>query len=183
MVVYGKIFFRRRLAQRLSPDDGRELCALILNNGNDKCKVAVYSLIDSNDKRVSYNALRLLAILASYDDRWIYGKRRDLVNRAMAEGHSGRRRLLLAILYSMHWDGRVSDGHFFNYCLDRMQDPHETAANQALCIKLAYDQCYFSHEVCRELRLLLEHMAHLPLSAATEAARRNTLKQMAWFSF
>lgn len=176
MVTYGKVFFRHRLAQRLTPDDECELCYRIQGTENDKCKAAVYSLIDSSDRRVSRNALRLLATYAYHDDFWISGKRRDLIKRIMTEEDSGQRRLMLSVLYAIFWDGRVTDSHFFNYCLDCIQDPHEPPANQALCIKLAYEQCYDTPEICRELRLLLEHMARQPLSAAAEAARRNTLK-------
>ena len=176
MVTYGKVFFRHRLAQRLTPDDERELCYRIQGTENDKRKATVYSLIDSSDRQVSRNALRLLATYACYDDFWIRGKRRDLTKRIMTEEDSGQRRLLLNVLYAMFWDGRVADGLFFNYCLDCMQGPHEPPANQVLCIKLAYEQCYDTPEICRELQLLLEHMARQPLSAAVEAARRNTLK-------
>jgi len=89
--------FRKRLLQRLSQDDLHEICFLTQGTDNDGLKEELYALISDEDVRVSYNALWVFVHFDLSNNRWLYAKRDELIDKAITEKHEGKKRLLLTL--------------------------------------------------------------------------------------
>ena len=85
--------FRKRLLQRLSQDDIHEMCFLTQGPDNDSLKEELYTLISDEDVRVSYNALWVFAHFDLANNEWLYAKHDELIDKAIAEKHDGKKRL------------------------------------------------------------------------------------------
>lgn len=77
--------FRKRLLQRLSQDDIHEICFLTQGPDNDRLKEELYTLISDEDVRVSYNALWLFTYFDLANNKWLYAKHDELIDKAIAE--------------------------------------------------------------------------------------------------
>lgn len=103
--------------------------------------------------------------------------RPELKHRAMHGLHGGMRRLWLNTL--LHLPAcEETDIVFLNFCLERMLAPHETAAGQAVCMKLAYRFCRTVPELLNELQAHLEQMEPDYYPPAVQCARRHILHQI-----
>ena len=85
--------FRKRFLQRLSQDDIHEMCFLTQGTDNDSLKEELYTLISDEDVRVSYNALWVLTHFDLSNNKWLYAKHDELIDKAIAEKHDGKKRL------------------------------------------------------------------------------------------
>ena len=85
--------FRKRFLQRLSQDDIHEMCFLTQGPDNDSLKEELYTLISDEDVRVSYNALWVFTYFDLSNNKWLYAKHDELIDKAIAEKHEGKRRL------------------------------------------------------------------------------------------
>lgn len=170
--------FRNRLLQRLSQDDIHEICFLTQGPDNDSLKEELYTLISDEDVRVSYNALWLFTYFDLANNKWLYAKHDELIDKAIAEKHEGKRRLLLTLILRQPFDRDTLRTDFIDFCFDAIQSSHESYANRALCMKLAYEQCRFFPELLSELSNCLEIISAESLSSGLKTARRNVMKKI-----
>ena len=170
--------FRKRLLQRLSQDDIHEICFLTQGPDNDSLKEELYTLISDEDVRVSYNALWVLTHFDLANNEWLYAKHDELIDKAIAEKHEGKRRLLLTILLRQPFQCDTLRTDFIDFCFETIQSSHESYANRALCMKLAYEQCRFFPELLYELSNCLEIISAESLSSGLKTARRNVVKKI-----
>lgn len=170
--------FRKRLLQRLSQDDIHEICFLTQGPDNDSLKEELYTLISDEDVRVSYNALWVLTHFDLANNEWLYAKHDELIDKAIAEKHEGKRRLLLTLILRQPLDRDTLRTDFIDFCFDAIQSSHESYANRALCMKLAYEQCRFFPELLSELSNCLEIISAESLSSGLKTARRNVMKKI-----
>lgn len=170
--------FRKRLLQRLSQDDIHEICFLTQGPDNDSLKEELYTLISDEDVRVSYNALWVLTHFDLANNEWLYAKHDELIDKAIAEKHEGKRRLLLTLILRQPFDRDTLRTDFIDFCFDAIQSSHESYANRALCMKLAYEQCRFFPELLSELSNCLEIISAESLSSGLKTARRNVMKKI-----
>lgn len=170
--------FRKRLLQRLSQDDIHEICFLTQGPDNDSLKEELYTMISDEDVRVSYNALWVLTHFDLANNEWLYAKHDELIDKAIAEKHEGKRRLLLTLILRQPFDRDTLRTDFIDFCFDTIQSSHESYANRALCMKLAYEQCRFFPELLSELSNCLELISAESLSSGLKTARRNVMKKI-----
>ena len=170
--------FRKRLLQRLSQDDIHEICFLTQGPDNDSLKEELYTMISDEDVRVSYNALWVLTHFDLANNEWLYAKHDELIDKAIAEKHEGKRRLLLTLILRQPFDRDTLRTDFIDFCFDTIQSSHESYANRALCMKLAYEQCRFFPELLSELSNCLEIISAESLSSGLKTARRNVMKKI-----
>ena len=170
--------FRKRLLQRLSQDDIHEICFLTQGPDNDSLKEELYTLISDEDVRVSYNALWVLTHFDLANNEWLYAKHDELIDKAIAEKHEGKRRLLLTLILRQPFDRDTLRTDFIDFCFDTIQSSHDAYANRALCMKLAYEQCRFFPELLSELSNCLEIISAESLSSGLKTARRNVMKKI-----
>lgn len=170
--------FRKRFLQRLSQDDIHEICFLTQGPDNDSLKEELYTLISDEDVRVSYNALWVLTHFDLANNEWLYAKHDELIDKAIAEKHEGKRRLLLTLILRQPFDRDTLRTDFIDFCFDTIQSSHESYANRALCMKLAYEQCRFFPELLSELSNCLEIISAESLSSGLKTARRNVMKKI-----
>ena len=160
--------FRKRFLQRLSQDDIHEMCFLTQGPDNDSLK----------EVRVSYNALWVFTYFDLSNNKWLYAKHDELIDKAIAEKHEGKRRLLLTLILRQPFDRDTLRTDFIDFCFDTIQSSHESYANRALCMKLAYEQCRFFPELLSELSNCLEIISTEPLSSGLKTAKRNVMKKI-----
>ena len=170
--------FRKRLLQRLSQDDIHEICFLTQGTDNDSLKEELYTLISDEDVRVSYNALWVLTHFDLANNEWLYAKYDELIDKAIAEKHEGKKRLLLTLLLRQPFECDTLRTDFIDFCFETIQSSHESCSNRALCMKLAYEQCRFFPELLSELSNCLEIISTEPLSSGLKTARRNVMKKI-----
>lgn len=170
--------FRKRFLQRLSQDDIHEMCFLTQGTDNDSLKEELYTLISDEDVMVSYNALWVLTHFDLANNEWLYAKHDELIDKAIAEKHEGKRRLLLTLILRQPFDRDTLRTDFIDFCFDTIQSSHESYANRALCMKLAYEQCRFFPELLSELSNCLEIISAESLSSGLKTARRNVMKKI-----
>ena len=170
--------FRKRFLQRLSQDDIHEMCFLTQGPDNDSLKEELYTLISDEDVRVSYNALWVFAHFDLSNNKWLYAKHDELIDKAIAEKHDGKKRLLLTLLLRQPFECDTLRTDFIDFCFETIQSSHEPCSNRALCMKLAYEQCRFFPEFLSELSNCLEIISAESLSSGLKTARRNVMKKI-----
>lgn len=170
--------WRKRLDRKLSMDDIHELCFLTQSAENDRRKEELYGWIADADARIASNALWVFTHFALADNRWLYAKHDDLIDRVLTETNTTKRRLLLLLLYRQPFDPTHLRTDFLDFCLRKITSCTEPYGVRALCMKLAYEQCRFYPELIEELRTGLELLADEPLSPGLLSARRQVLKQI-----
>lgn len=166
--------FRYKLSQRISMDDILEIT--YLTQENDKKKQELYNLLFDEEDQISYQAAWVMNHYSLWENRWLYNKQDELIDQAMICQHTGRRRLILSLLYRQPLANppRVD---FLDFCLDRMLSKKEPSGVQALCMKLAYELCRPIPELVEELRTALGMMEG-EFSPAIAVTRKNVLKAM-----
>lgn len=108
----------------------------------------------------------------------IEGKKSDLIDFVLKEKHTGKRRLLLAIIEKMPiYNKEEVRGDFIDFCLSKINSD-EPYGVRALCMKLAFAQCRFFPELINELESELEMMEQEQLSPGLLAAKRNVMRHL-----
>lgn len=164
---------RARLAERLHIDSIHELVHYIQND--ERLRDEIYQLIFDEDDFISYQALWVCTHLSGAEIEWLSQKQNELIDAAFSCPHSGKRRLLLNLVYQQP----VADPprvDFLDFCMERMLSREEPTGVQSVCMKLAYEMTRSIPELQQELRTLLEIMEPELLSPALRSARKNVLK-------
>lgn len=125
---------KSKLSQRISMDDIHEIT--YLTQGNEVKKQELYDLLFDDDNQIAYQAAWVMNHYSLWENRWLYNKQDELIDQAMICQHTGRRRLILSLLYRQPLANppRVD---FLDFCLERMISKKEPAGVQSLCMKLA----------------------------------------------
>lgn len=164
---------RSKLSERLHAHNIHELVHYIQND--ERLREEIYQLIFDEDDFVSYQALWVCTHFSSAEIEWLSQKQNVLINAALSCPHSGKRRLLLNLIYQQP----VSDPprvDLLDFCMERMISREEPTGVKSVCMKLAYELTHSIPELQQELRTLLEMMEPELLSPALRSAWRNVLK-------
>lgn len=164
---------RSKLSERLHAHSIHELVHYIQND--ERLREEIYQLIFDEDDFVSYQALWVCTHFSSAEIEWLSQKQNVLINAALSCPHSGKRRLLLNLIYQQP----VSDPprvDLLDFCMERMISREEPTGVKSVCMKLAYKLTRSIPELQQELRTLLEMMEPELLSPALRSAWRNVLK-------
>lgn len=167
--------FISRLSQRISMDDIHEIT--YLTQGNNKRKQELYDLLFSQKDQIAYQAAWVMNHFSLSENQWLYDKQNELIDEVMVCGHTGKRRLILALLNRQPFANppRVE---FLDFCLERMVSKKEPPGVRSLCMKLAYELCCPIPELLQELCIALEMMEG-ESSPAIQTTKKNILKAMA----
>ena len=163
------------LSGRLTIEDIREVLQHIRNDR--QYREEVYRLIFDKDDFVAYQALWICTHFPDTEIEWMHSKQDELTAALFACPHSGKRRLMLNLLYRQP----VNDPprmDLLDFCLERMMSRQEPVGVQSICMKLAYKLTHSIPELQQELRLLLEMMEPELLSPALRSSRKNVLKKL-----
>jgi len=169
---------RERLSGRIFAKDLRELCLWACEEANEGRKECLYRLTVDEDDRVAYNALWVWSHFPASDLQWLLPRQQELIDRAMAETHGGRKRLLLTLLERLPFAEKDLRVDFIDFCLHGILSADEATGYKALCIKLAYKQCRYYEELRRELITCLDWLATESLQPGIGTARRNVLRKL-----
>ena len=164
---------RTRLSERIHIEDIRETLHYIKDD--EALREEIYQLIFDENDIVSYQALWICTHFSGTEMEWLCSKQDALIDEALACPHSGKRRMLLSVLYQQpaSYPPRLD---ILDFCLEHMLSREEPSGVQALCIKLAYELTRNIPELQQELRTMLEIMEPELLVPAIRATRKNILK-------
>ena len=167
-----------QLTHRLSQSEINELCALTQGEHNDNLKEELYQLTLDSDRRVATNALWVFTHFASDDNKWLYAKHDQLIDRCLNEKDATKLRLMLNLLLRQPYTEENIRTDFIDFCLMKLTDPKSPYAIRAQCIKLAYEQMKHWPELLNELRQTLEMISCEPLSPGLRSAWRQVMKKL-----
>jgi hypothetical protein len=165
---------KTKLSERINMYDINEI--LSLAHDNDSLKKELYDLAICEDEKVGYQAAWILTHFSSQDNKWLYNKQGELIDKVLACRHGGKRRLILTLLYKQPLVD-MTRIDFLDFCLERMISKEELPAVQSLCMKIAYELCLPIPELMQELNTMLE-MMEADLTPAIRAIRKSILKAM-----
>lgn len=143
----------------------------------EKVRTSLYSLINDSGDRVGYNALWILTHFSDTGIEWLLPRRDHLIDTLLATGHTGKRRLILALLERMPTDKDSLRTDYLDFCLSRINST-EPYGIRALCMKQAFAQCRFYPELTAELIAQLEMLGYGELSPGLLTARKNILRNI-----
>ena len=166
------------LSHRLSQSEIKNLCALTQGEHNDNLKEELYQLTLNADRRVATNALWVFTHFAAVDNKWLYAKHDQLIDRCLKEKDTTKLRLMLNLLLRQPYTEEDIRTDFIDYCLMRLTDPKSPYAVRAQCIKLAYEQMRQWPELLDELRQTLEMISCEPLSPGLRSAWRQVMRKL-----
>lgn len=169
--------FREKLDRRLTPDDIHELTFLTQGTRNDRRKEQLYALITDPDDRIAYNALWVFTHFALADNEWLYAKRDNLTDTLLKETHTGKKRLLLALLERQPVGKEDVRTDYLDFCLSKILST-EPYGIRALCMKQAFAQCRHFPELLDELVSVMDMLDGSELSPGLRTARKNIRKQL-----
>lgn len=166
--------FRDKLSQRIGMNDIHEITSL--TQRDHKREEELYDLLFDVDNRIAYNAAWIITHFSVKGNEFLHNKQNELIDEALRCNHTGKRRLLLAILHKLPLANppRVD---FLDFCLERMLSKTEPFGTRALYIKIAYELCHPIPELKQELQITLEMMEG-GLSPAIQATKKNILRAM-----
>ena len=163
---------------RLSQSEINELCVLTQGEHNNNLKEKLYQLTLDANRRVATNALWVFTHFASDDNKWLYAKHDQLIDRCLNEKDATKLRLMLNLLLRQPYAEEDIRTDFIDFCLMRLADPKSPYAIRAQCIKLAYEQMKPWPELLNELRQTLNMISCEPLSPGLSSAWRQVMKRL-----
>lgn len=166
--------FGTKLSERIGMEEINEI--LRLAHEDDSRKQELYDLVVGGDDKIGYHAAWVLTHFSSQDNKWLYNKQNELIEKLLVCEHGGKRRLILHLLYKQPLAEPISVD-LLDFCLERMIAVKELPGVQSLCMKIAYELCRTVPELTRELKTMLEMMDG-ELCPAIRSVRKNILKAM-----
>ena len=166
------------VTHRLSLQEIKELCIVTHGEQNNHLKEELYQLTLDDDRRVATNALWTFTHFASDDNKWLYAKHDQLIDRCLKEQDVTKLRLMLNLLLRQPYTEEDIRTDFIDFCLMRLSDPKSPYAVRAQCIKLAYEQMKYWPELLNELRQTLDMISCEPLSPGLSSAWRQVMKRL-----
>ena len=135
---------------------------------------ALYALLSAGEEPLAYRAAWTLCHLAPTWDAVLRDRYDELVAAALDCPHTGRRRLLLALLYRQPQPEPLRVD-FLDFCLDAMTDPAQPHAVRMYCMKLACEMCRTQKDLLHEFRTRVELLEPDLLPPSLRAVRRTVL--------
>jgi hypothetical protein len=137
----------------------------------------IWDLMSDKDIKVSWRATWTCGKLSELHPDWFIPKQNELIETLFHSTHDGKKRLLLSILYNLP-DPEPYSVLFLDYTLNKMLDPEESIAVQALCVKWAYRLCKVDKDLLYELKMRLESENLTYYSAGVKTCVRAILKKI-----
>lgn len=162
----------------MSMDDIHEICFLTQGEKNNRSKAKLYKLTFDEDERISINALWCLGHFDMQNNEWLYAKHDDLTDRVLVEKNMTKLRLMLSLLLRQPFEEASLRSDFIDFCIAKITACSCPYAIRALCMKLAYEQMKYYHELLAELKAALDMLEQEVLSPGLASAKRQVLKKI-----
>ncbi len=137
----------------------------------------LYALTKEEDEKIAWRATWACEKLSIKCPALFNNIHAELISRAMQCNHGGQKRLLLNTILHLPVVEPINI-EFLDFCMQAMLAPSETAAGQAVCMKLTYSICLKEPELMGELQAYLENMEPEYYPVAVQCTRNNILKKM-----
>lgn len=137
----------------------------------------IYALACHEDDKVSWHAWWICEALVKKDVSWLNGRQEEIIQYLLKCNHSGKRRIILNILYRLPLSGTLPVD-LLDFCLDRMLSSEEAPGVQSICMKLGYALCKSEPDLLTEFYHYLENAEEEYYTPAIRSTRRNILKDI-----
>ncbi len=137
----------------------------------------IYALTYHENDKVSWHAWWICEALVKKDKSLLNNKQKEIIQYLLKCTHSGKRRIILNILYHLPFSGTLPVD-LLNFCLDRMLSPEEAPGVQSICMKLGYVLCKSEPDLLPEFYHYLDNIDEEYYSPAIRSTRRNILKDI-----
>ncbi len=166
---------RERLSGRVQMNDIHEVSLLVQNS--DEGKQELYDLVFDENDSVAINALWIMTHFSLHENKWLYPKQDEMIDRLLSVINPSQKRLLLSLLYRQPLADppRVD---FLDFCLEEMLSRKAAPGITTLCMKLAYEMCRTIPELLQEFGLALDVLEPSMLPPSIKNTKMNVLKAM-----
>lgn len=164
-----------RLSGRIHMSDIHEIALSVV--GNDSKKQGLYNLIFSEDAAAAINSLWIITHFSAHENKWLYSKQDEMIDRLLLATNTFQRRLLLSVLYKQPL-AETPRIDFLDYCLNEIISRKEAPGTTALCMKLAYEMCRPIPELLQEFKTTLDILEPNTLPPSLRTTKNNILKAM-----
>lgn len=137
----------------------------------------LYQLIFNDKVRVACNALWVMTHLSREHDSWIAMKRTSLIDMLLSESHTGKKRMLLALLNRLKTEKGEIRTDYLDYCFSKINST-EPYGIRALALKQAYAQALHYPQLISEFRLEIEGLRSEPLSPGLKSALNQITRKL-----
>ena len=169
---------RKKLIGRISKNDIHELCFQTQGERNNHRKEELYRLSFDEDERIAMNALWVFTHFDEANNKWLFQKHDDLIDRVFIEKNTTKRRLMLNLLLRQPFDEAFLRSDFIDFCVAQITACSQPYAIRALCMKLAYEQMKYYPELLQELKIALDMLGQEVLSPGLASAKRQVMKKL-----
>lgn len=90
---------KNKLSQRIGKNDIQEI--ILLTQGDDVKKQELYNLLFDQDDKISYQAAWIITHFPAKESEYFHHQQNELIDEALRCNHTGKRRLILAIIYRL----------------------------------------------------------------------------------
>lgn len=159
------------LSTRIGLSDIRLIVSSVALDESNQDKL--FRLLFNTDPNVAFRAVWVMSHILPPANSWLVERQDELINEVMRCEHTGKRRVILNVLYLQPLGCNRMD--FLDFCLERIVSKTEMPGVQSLCIKIAYEIARDVPELLQELQNTLA-MLEDEQSPAIHAAKKNVLK-------
>ncbi len=144
----------------------------ILASENHVIRNALLTLAQSEEKRVSSNALWCMTHLRKTERCWLQSLQSELIDMVLVATEISNRRMLLQLLREQEYDADSIRVDFLDFCLSKINSECEPYAIRCFSLYLAYKMCRFYPELLVELGERMELLSQQELSPGLKCAYR-----------
>lgn len=159
-------FLRRRLGKK----DLDLVAAWALED--DKNSERLFSLALGGDGTMESNALWCLTHLRANSADWLQSKQKTLIDAALQEKKTSRKRMLLQLLRNMEYDRDQLRGDFLDFCMTKINSDCEPYAIRCFSLYIASKMCRHYPELVDELKECLSMLSQSTMSPGLHCAVR-----------
>jgi len=141
---------------------------------NPQNRSRLWTLAQSQETRISLNALWIMTHLIPSEMEWLASLRDDMIDMLLQEKDTGKKRLLLKLLREQDYEAVDIRTDFLDFCLSKINSECEPYAIRCFALYAAFKMCRHFPELLNELEQHLQLMSYQQLSPGLKSALRQT---------
>lgn len=139
----------------------------------------LWLLANSDDRRVSVNALWVMTHFPECEQDWLQSHQNDFADMLLIETDTSKRRLLLQLLKTQDFDSETLRSDLLDFCLSKINAECEPYAVRCFSLYVAFRMCRHYPELIAELEQYLDLLSTQQLSPGLRSALRQTRTKIA----
>lgn len=160
------------LSERLNMPEVRAVVAWTQENTYNREEL--WRFAQSEDRRVSVNALWVMTHLPESEKSWLQSHQDDLARMLIREIDTSKRRLILQLLKAQDFNPENLRADLLDFCLSKINAECEPYAVRCFSLYVAFRMCRHYPELIAELEQYLDVLSSQQLSPGLRSALRQT---------